>query len=62
MSGDPLLKAKKLVYDMRALLIKKYNQLEFVFVAFDSEPRVYKSADRFFKLQLGGGTSYVEGF
>lgn len=62
MSGAPLLYAKKLSYDLRAVLLAKYKKVEFRFVAFDSEARVFKSADKFFKLQLGGGTSYSEGF
>lgn len=61
MMGERLQIAKQLIYDLRALLLRKYPRVECRFIAFDSNAHVYKSADKFFRLRLGGGTSYENG-
>ncbi len=52
---------KQMFYDIRAILLSKYKRVEFRFVAFDGIAHVYKDAEEFFKINLGGGTSYDVG-
>lgn len=51
-------KTKQMFYDLRALLLKKYQNVTFRFVAFDGTAFAFEDPEEFFKLSLGGGTSY----
>ncbi|MCB0350218.1 MAG: DUF444 family protein, partial [Bdellovibrionales bacterium] len=55
------LKTKQMFYDLRAILLKKYKSVEFRFVAFDGSAFAFENPDDFFKLNLGGSTSYSVG-
>ncbi len=54
--------AKKVIYDLKALLAANYPKLVFRFVVFDSEAHAYEDEDEFFRAKLGGGTNYKAGF
>jgi uncharacterized sporulation protein YeaH/YhbH (DUF444 family) len=54
-------KTKQMFYDLRALLLLKYKKVEFRFVAFDGSAHAFEDPEEFFRLQLGGGTSYATG-
>jgi len=54
--------ARQMIYDMRAILMRKYKGIKFKFVSFDGKGHVYDTLEEFLSNDLGGGTSYVEGF
>lgn len=61
MFGKPLKIAKKVAYDLRAILSRKYRNLEFRFITFDIAAQVHDNPEDFFRLQLLGGTDYIAG-
>lgn len=54
-------KSKQMLYDMRAVLLRKYKHITFRFVAFDGRAYEFEDPDEFFRLELGGGTDYTSG-
>lgn len=54
--------ARRMFYDLRAILMRKYKHLEFRFIAFDGKAYVFDDPDKFFKFEVGGGTSYEAAF
>lgn len=61
MSGKRLAVAKKLIYDLKAILKKHYPKIEYRFVTFDTRGTIHENEDDFFKLELLGGTDYLSG-
>ncbi|MBL7663924.1 MAG: SpoVR family protein [Bacteriovoracaceae bacterium] len=56
--------AKEFMFNLRAALKAKYKDIEFVYVAFDTQAHIFKEkdVDKFFKVRLGGGTDYSMGY
>ncbi|MBI1861203.1 MAG: SpoVR family protein [Deltaproteobacteria bacterium] len=61
MGGDRLMVAKKMIYDLKTILKKRYPKVEFRFVTFDTRAKIHESEDEFFKFELLGGTDYLAG-
>jgi uncharacterized sporulation protein YeaH/YhbH (DUF444 family)/spore cortex formation protein SpoVR/YcgB (stage V sporulation) len=61
--GDELPKLRNMIFNLRMLLKKKYKQIIFTYIAFDGKAHVFEDheEDKFFKVQLGGGTDYAIG-
>jgi uncharacterized sporulation protein YeaH/YhbH (DUF444 family) len=57
--GDKVPTMKRMFFDLRAILMRKYKKIEFRFISFDSEAHVFDNFDDFIRSKLGGGTSYV---
>ncbi len=55
-------RTKQMLFDMRALLQKKYKKVMFVYVGFDGEAIATEDPDEFFRMELGGGTNYATAF
>jgi uncharacterized sporulation protein YeaH/YhbH (DUF444 family) len=62
MGREVLNTAKRMVYDLQAILRSRYQGTEFRFVAFDGNGHIMKDLTEFLQLQLGGGTNYEAGF
>lgn len=54
--------AKQIIYDLRAILQKKYKKVKFVYMSFNSQATVFEDADEFFKVQPDGGTVYSRAY
>ena len=52
---------KRFVYDMKVLLESNYKNVKFNFFVFDGEAHRAKDEAEFFRMEFGGGTSYVKG-
>ncbi|MCB0392526.1 MAG: SpoVR family protein, partial [Bdellovibrionales bacterium] len=52
---------KRFVYDMKLLIESNYKNIKFNFIVFDGEAHRAKDETEFFKMEFGGGTSYVKG-
>jgi len=52
---------KRFVFDMKTLIKSNYDNVQFVYIVFDTEAHVMKSEADFFRASLGGGTSYKAG-
>lgn len=55
-------RTKQMFYDLRAILLSKYKNVKFRYIAFDGSAYDFEDPEEFFKLQLGGGTSYATAF
>lgn len=61
-SMDPAVPAaRQMIYDLRAILMRKYKGIKFQFVSFDSKAHIFKSLDDFLRTDLSGGTEYSAG-
>jgi len=54
--------AKQIVYDMRAILKRKYKNVTFVFITFNDKAYVFDNEKDFFAFKPNGGTRYATGF
>jgi hypothetical protein len=52
---------KRFIHDMRILIEQSYKGFKFNFIVFDGTAKRAKDEDEFFRMQLGGGTSYRAG-
>lgn len=55
-------RTKQMFYDLRAVLLTKYKNIKFRYIAFDGSAYDFEDPEEFFRLQLGGGTSYETAF
>ncbi|NJL26168.1 MAG: DUF444 family protein, partial [Calothrix sp. SM1_5_4] len=54
--------AKQALYDLRAMLQRKYKSVKFVYIAFNDKAYVYDDPNRFFSFKPEGGTRYARSF
>lgn len=52
---------KRMIFDLKTLIKHNYANVVFRWVVFDTAAHVVKDEQEFFKLMLGGGTSYLAG-
>jgi uncharacterized sporulation protein YeaH/YhbH (DUF444 family)/spore cortex formation protein SpoVR/YcgB (stage V sporulation) len=62
MNGWETEASKTFLYNLKAILLKKYKSVRFEYVAFETSAHRFKDANKFFKFSPGGGTDYMEGF
>lgn len=53
--------AKRAFYDLRAILMRRYKNIVFRFITFESSAVVFTNPEEFFRARMGGGTAYIEG-
>ncbi|MGE0764002.1 MAG: SpoVR family protein [Bdellovibrionales bacterium] len=54
--------AKQMLYDLRAILMRKYKKVKFLYVVFNSEATMFEDPEKFFAFQPNGGTVYSRGW
>lgn len=50
--------AKRIFFDFRAILMRRYKKITFRFISFDGQAHVFETFEEFMRARLGGGTSY----
>lgn len=61
MSDQEINTAKNIAFNLKYALLQRYDQVQFVYITFDTEAHVYEDEEQFFKARLGGGTVYAAG-
>ena len=54
--------AKQILFDLRAVLMKRYKNIKFVYIAFNDKAHVFNDPDEFFRFSPNGGTRYAHSF
>ena len=54
--------AKQVLYDLRALLKRKYKNITFVYITFNDKAFVFDDPEEFFRFKPNGGTRYAHSF